>query len=256
MIKDRLLGIALDLEKEADLYELAKAEGGLPPGSLGKVWFNEAKREVEQFVEQWGTHLKGEKSESVILDVDFEGLRLKAELGPFVEGRQILYRCVDKVKAKDRLRFWVRHLFASAFIERGGVETRHYSMEKKFLSLNPIDGESARQQIRGIIEIYRKGISQPLPFFPEASFAFISERLKPTPEKRGEEPLSQQTKAIGKAKGKWYPSDYNKNPESILAANQLCFREEPFELIDFAGLAEKIYGPFLKASGSGEGNEV
>lgn len=256
VIKDRLLGIALDLEKEADLYELAKAEGGLPPGSLGKVWFYEAKREVEQFVEQWGTHLKGEKSESVILGVDFEGLRLKAELGPFVEGRQILYRCVDKVKAKDRLRFWVRHLFASAFIESGGVETRYYSMEKKFLSLNPIDGETARQQIRGLIEIYRKGIRQPLPFFPEASFAFISERLEPTPEKRGEEPLSPQSKAIGKAKGKWYPSDYNSNPEGNLAANQLCFREEPFELIDFAVLAEKIYGPFLNASGSGEGNEV
>ena len=46
------------------------------------------------------------------------------------------------------------------------------------------------------------------------------------------------------------------NPEGNLAANQLCFREEPFELIDFAVLAEKIYGPFLNASGSGEGNEV
>ena len=31
------------------LYELEKAEGRLPPGNLGEVWFGEAEREVTKF---------------------------------------------------------------------------------------------------------------------------------------------------------------------------------------------------------------
>ena len=61
VLKDRMLGIELNLERDVGLYELEKAEGGLPPGNIGKVWFNEAKREVDKFVDLWGEQLKGAK---------------------------------------------------------------------------------------------------------------------------------------------------------------------------------------------------
>ena len=60
-IKNRLLGTALEMDEGVDLLALARAEGGLPPGSLGEVWFNEANREVEQFLLQWGDELGGRK---------------------------------------------------------------------------------------------------------------------------------------------------------------------------------------------------
>ena len=91
VIKDRLLGTALEMDEGVDLLALARAEGGLPPGSLGEVWFNEANREVEQFLLQWGDELRGEKEISQILDIDSNGIRLRGELGPFIQGRQILF---------------------------------------------------------------------------------------------------------------------------------------------------------------------
>ena len=247
-IKDKLLEIALKPEQEADLYELTKAEGGLPPGSLGKVWFHDAKREVEHFMDQWGHDLKGGKGEAIVLSIDFDGLELSAELGPFIRKRQVLYRCVDKLKAKDHLRLWVRHLFASAFIESGGVESRYYSMEKKFHYLNPMSPESAQDRVRDLIKIYRKGMARPLPFFPESSFAFASHRLKSINDNASQGPLSSDPQALSKARGKWTLSDYNKNPEGNLAANRLCFRSDPFELPEFAELAGEIYRPFIEAS--------
>jgi exodeoxyribonuclease V gamma subunit len=254
VIKDRLLGIALELEEEADLLALERAEGGLPPGSLGEVWFNESKREVEQFLEQWGEDLKGEKEDPVIIDVEFNGIRLRGELGPFVNRRQVLYRCVKEIKGKDRLRTWIRHLFASAFGEGGGVETRFYSSDKKYLSLKPMAGDSARERVKNLIELFERGMREPLPFFPEASFAFESERLNPSPEKKGEETTSPGAKALVEARNKWN-SGHNHTGEGEYSANQLCFREEPFEDSAFANLATEIYGPFIKSSGSEEEGE-
>ena len=98
-----MLGIELNLERDVGLYELEKAEGGLPPGNIGKVWFNEAKREVDKFVDLWGEQLKGEKSEPVAFDEVVDGVRLRGELGPFVDGRQLLYRCVEKKSSREKI---------------------------------------------------------------------------------------------------------------------------------------------------------
>ena len=42
VIKDRLLGTALEMDEGVDLLALARAEGGLSSWKLGEVWFNEA----------------------------------------------------------------------------------------------------------------------------------------------------------------------------------------------------------------------
>ena len=134
LIKHRLLGIALYLENDdTNFFDIEKAEGSLPPLSLGEVWFNDAKRDVEEFVERWKDDLTGNKEEPVSIDQELKGFEFEGELGPFINGKQVLYRCVKETKGKDRVRTWIRHLFASAF-EDNGKETRFYSLDKKYLS--------------------------------------------------------------------------------------------------------------------------
>ena len=101
-IKHRLLGIALDLENDNDtnFFDIEKAEGNLPPLSLGEVWFNDAKRDVEEFVERWKDDLTGNKEEPVSIDQELKGIRIRGELGPFINGKQVLYRCVKETKGK------------------------------------------------------------------------------------------------------------------------------------------------------------
>ena len=93
---------------------------------------------------------------SQILDIDSNGIRLRGELGPFIQGRQILFRCVDKIKVKDRIRTWVRHLFVSAFAKRGVVETRFYSSDKKIFRLQPIESVVAQELIGDLIALYKE----------------------------------------------------------------------------------------------------
>ena len=254
VIKDRLLGTALEMDEGVDLLALARAEGGLPPGSLGEVWFNEANREVEQFLLQWGDELRGEKEISQILDIDSNGIRLRGELGPFIQGRQILFRCVDKIKVKDRIRTWVRHLFVSAFGKRGVVETRFYSSDKKIFRLQPIESVVAQELIGDLIALYKRGMTEPLPFFPEASYAFHKEFSGLQGEE--DEKISEiRSKALQNARNEWYPSYYNSHPEGENSANKLCFRKEPFEDSDFDELAATVFGPMLDLCSEGLGDE-
>ena len=184
-IKHRLLGIALDLENDDDtnFFDIEKAEGSLPPLSLGEVWFNDAKRDVEEFVERWKDDLTGNKEEPVSINQELKGIRIRGELGPFINGKQVLYRCVKETKGKDRIRTWIRHLFASAFQE-GGKETRFYSLDKKFLSLQPLQKETALGEISNLISIYERGMRKPLPFFPESSYAFACNEQNKSKEKK------------------------------------------------------------------------
>ena len=249
-IKNRLLGIALELEDEFDLLGLEGAKGSLPPGSLGQVWFNEAKRDVEEFVERWQDEVKGEQQDSVVIEEELDGVRLNAELGPFVNGRQVLYRCVKEPKGKDRISIWLRHLFASAF-QDSGVETRFYSLDKKFISLEPLPSDSARTIISSLIALYKRGMSEPLPFFPESSYAFASNQPHHPEEEKSDGSKNTENKGITEARKKWVSTPHQKG-EGDDSANQLCFREEPFKKPEFEQIASAVYNPFLKVSEVGK----
>ena len=55
---------------------------------------------MDKFVDL-GEQLKGQKS--LAFDEVVDGVRLRGELGPFVDGRQLLYRCVEKKKLKEKI---------------------------------------------------------------------------------------------------------------------------------------------------------
>ena len=249
-IKDRLLGIALKLEDEFDLLGLEAAKGSLPPGSLGQVWFHEAKRDVEEFVERWQDEVKGQKQDSVVIEEELDGVRLRAELGPFTNGRQVLYRCVKEPKGKDRISIWLRHLFASAFLE-SGVETRFYSLDKKFISLEPLPFDSARTMLSKLIALYKRGMIEPLPFFPDSSYAFARNQPHHPEEEKSDGAKNTENKGILEARKKWVSTPYQKG-EGDDSANQLCFREEPFNKAEFEQIASALYHPFLKVSEAGK----
>ena len=90
--------------------------------------------------------------------------------------------------------------------------------------------------------------------FPEASFAYESECNDPSSDKKEEEEKPPETKAMVEARNKWN-SGRNHTGEGEDSANQLCFREEPFDDPSFPELAKRIYGPFIKYSGSDEGGD-
>jgi len=245
-IKDHLLGIALELNDDVDLLALERANGSLPPGTLGEVWFHEAKRDIEEFVEKWAEELKGEKGDVVLIDQELQGIRLRGELGPLINQRQILYRCIKHIKGKDRVRSWIQHLFASAFYSEN-VETRFYSLANNYLCLQPLSAESAKRELSNLINFYNRGMSKPLPFFPESSFAFTQSKSTQSKGETIEGKKSSPADQLLEVRNKWYSNKFHRG-EGEASANHLCFREEPFERPEFKDLALQFYQPFLQAS--------
>ena len=246
-LANRLLGIELGTEEKVDLLALEKAKGSLPPGNLGRVCFNDAKREARAFLDLWESELRGEKSEPETLEGTIGGVRLRGELAPLVEGRQALYRCVDKIKGKDLVRAWIRHLWASALRGAGGVETRFFCSATQPLVLRPLASDFAHARLLELVELYRRGMREALPFFPNSSHAFEVGRRKEVEESEEDAFLG---KAIEAARRQWYSSEHSFG-EADDSANRLCFPKEPFEDPSFAELAGCIFGPLIEASGEG-----
>ena len=179
-----------------------------------------------------------------------DGVRLRGELGPFVDGRQLLYRCVEKkkLKGKDHLRVWVRHVFACAFAKSDQVETRFFFLAKKFISFPPLEREVALGHLKEFVELYRAGMREALPFFPNSSYAYQLERNKSGSEEE-EEPASPFFPALKKARQMWKSKEFRGvfiKGEEDDPANKLCFRDEPFGHPDFAMLAGRVFDPLLE----------
>jgi exodeoxyribonuclease V gamma subunit len=243
-LKDRLLQLSLESKENIDLLAMGRAEGLLPPGNLGLSCFNEVCREVDEFVEKWGAELTGKREDPIIKKLEFSGISLIGELLPFVNGMQVLFRCVKEIKCKDRLRAWVLHLFSSACGNH--AETRFYTSDSTCLRLKPMDVEEASNEIEKLVLLYQRGLTEPLSFFAESSFAYAREMIAPGSSQVVSNESEKKQKAVEQALKQWNSSSFHSG-EGENSANQICFSKEPMNDPSFSSLALEIYQPFFKA---------
>ena len=243
-LKNRLLAIELHHQNTVDLYALARAEGSLPPGNLGKVWFNETNREIKDFMNRYGTSLTGEKDPSWEIDLLVDGVSLHGHLDSLINKRQVLYRC-GKTRPKDRLEAWIRHLIGCADGRLDLLETAFYGLDKanKFLLFEPLPVEEAMGYLKNMLSIFHAGQARPLPFFPATSLAYQIEIYKAS------DPANDVwiERAFSKARIEWLPTDFSHGgrKESELAENKVCFPLSPLDQPEFEGLARSVFGPIL-----------
>ena len=235
-LKNKLLGIELDDEKHNDLFAIAQAEGSLPPGNLGKVWFNETNREIKEFINRWGSFFEGKKDKPLEIDLLIDGVRLSGQLDNLINNRQVLYRC-GKTRPKDRLGAWVRHLVACADDRIEDLQTSFFSLDKanKFVLFDSIPSEEALEILKPLLSVYKSGKNSPLPFFVSSSFAYQKEISKAAAPEVSE----FLERALAKARNEWMPADFNHAgpKESELPENRICFPKSPLHLPEFAALA-------------------
>ena len=244
-IKRSLLSTRLNEGQDINLYALEKAKGSLPPGSLGKVWFNDTAQEVDQFMGKWGDALRGTYDRPLHFEAIFSGTRLVGEIDSILDGCQVLYRC-GVTRPKDRLTTWIRHLIACTH-ESGPFRSQFFGMDKsnKFLSFRPVEPSIAEQILSDLMEIFQAGTTRPIPFFPASSYAYHKERMKSADPKDEQSHAS----ALALARKEWESTDQSrggpKEGESI--ENITCFREDPIAQNEFPELARKIFDPLILA---------
>lgn len=172
---ERLATRCIEGFEAGELMPAARALGSLPPGTPGECWFHELCEGARAFAARLKPHLQGEPLGAVELDRTLGPFRLTGRLQLGLPAGQVHYRYAD-VRAKDLLRAWIQHLSLSiGAVDRYPGRCVVLGKDRGY-ALGPVaDGERLLMEL---LETYWRGLTMPLPFFPETARVYVACLLK------------------------------------------------------------------------------
>ena len=246
LVERRLL--EKDTEEDASIL---RAKGVLPPGRFGEEEARKMSEDSVRFADALRPR-RGEELPALRVRLDVEPFRLTGQLTGI--RRNVLLRWRPSgTKPKDLLSIWVEHLALLCMRSHGfaseypgvslhvGYDVKKQKVEEKgFGSI----GDPAAV-LRDLLNLYRDGLREPVPFFEEASFAFAETKRKN--RKKGEEEAVR--KAREAARKEWETLDFSAlagegdDPWNLLAFGKV--RPSPLDN-RFQAIAERVYVPILE----------
>jgi exodeoxyribonuclease V gamma subunit len=230
LIRQDLVGTALQKRPLPDLYPLMRASGRLPHGSPGVCCYDDLCASTVSFIRKIHPHIVGGQREPLVVNITVDGFHLTGRLANIYPEGLVSYR-LAKVKGRDRLRAWIFHLVLNHFGEHTAVRETILVCEDRTFRYSPV--EDTETCLRNILNIYWKGLRKPLHLFPESSLAYVERVAKG----------ADQQKAMKTAQGKWDAREYAEKEDAYY---DLCFRQiDPLDA-EFRELAEAIFEPMLR----------
>jgi len=228
LLKNRLSGLNLD-----DMLPVQRATGTLPHGNIGKVSYREMSVDAEIFANKLENITKGKKLNSLDIDCEIAGFKIAGKISDIHEQSLVIIRYTT-VKPKDYLRAWIYHLLLCT------IGDSRYPLKTTLLGSNLVyefDSVQNPEEILGyLLQVYWKGLSEPVHFFPATSYEYARQILK-----YGKSKLY----ALNSADKKWN-SGYNFPGESNDLYFDLCFREiNPMDE-EFERISTEVFGPIFK----------
>jgi exodeoxyribonuclease V gamma subunit len=214
------------------LLPLFRSRGLLPPARHGELIFSELLAEVEEFARKVREFQGGGQFDAHEVDLDIGGWRLTGRLDLLPSG-QLLYRCA-KMRENDRIRSWIRHLVHGASRTTQPQETRLLMLDRA-VRYTPV--ADAAGHLETLLELYRQGLAEPLPFFPRASMAWAGKADKSERER------------LEAAVDAWRAGYGGREGESSDPAFRRCFGPEPPFGEAFTSIAESVLTPMLDHGG-------
>jgi exodeoxyribonuclease V gamma subunit len=95
--------------------------------------------------------------------------------------------------------------------------------------------QAAQGLLADLVDIFRRGMTEPLPFFPESAYQYALQKIQ-----RGK----SDVQALQYARGTWEGAQRRRG-ESDDPYYRLCFENRDPIGEDFAQLSERVYGPLL-----------
>lgn len=227
MVSYRLSGSDLK-----DFFPVKKASGQLPHGNMGEFVYNEMSLDVEGFVRKIENHLTGKRLEDHTVDIKLGEFTLCGRLTDIYEPGLIRIRYV-KSKPKYLLKSWLNHVILCVLLEKKPPVKSFLLCKDAAWEFAPVSNPA--HILNRLLELFWKGLSEPLHFFPESSFEYARRVL-----------LKHQTKpeAMNAAKNKWTGNDFARG-ESEDPYFERCFGEtDPLDH-EFEKLSEEIFSPLL-----------
>ena len=228
------------LNKSFSYEETQKATGDIPYGIWGEIILNEAgiaTSSLADAVQSCGDRLDPTSMQHLKFHENSTIINLSGKFNNLYTNCQAFFR-PSGIKTKDKLKAWLWHQLAlESEININNTQLIGYSKE---IERNCIDTETSH--FNELMEIFLKGLHQPLPLFLRSSFLYI-EQLEDTGDNEGS--LKDASLKWDKSRADDY--DYDLTDD----ANRICFGEIPPPLNpqysdEFIAFAEKVYGHVIK----------
>lgn len=170
MLERALAGEDLDA-----YYPVLRAQGGLPCGAFGQAIYREQRERIEHFARECVAPRLGSRLDPLEIDLALGEFRLHGWLRDLRTTGLLSYRPA-KLKASDRIGLWLRHLALNATpCASSSRESLHVGMDGS-VRLEPV--AHASPLLEALLRAYWQGLSEPLAFFPQCSYAFASARAE------------------------------------------------------------------------------
>ncbi len=199
-IGQRLLDHAVRGVRADDAWAAVRRSGMLPPGQLGSVVISDVGTRVATLVERT-IDLRAGDAESIDVDVALpDGRRVTGTIEG-IHGDRVVTVTYSTVRAKHRLRDWVRLLALAA--QRPDVPWTSHTAGKigsgtARLVTGPLaDPESAAGLLADLVELRDAGLTRPLPLPVELAYAFATSLRSRGPLDAGRRAMAEWGRAGG-----------------------------------------------------------
>jgi exodeoxyribonuclease V gamma subunit len=218
--------------------QLIRASGLLPAGIAGDICYAQLDRDVEAFFKQLQPYKPKNFDPPVSFDLRVGDFLISGHFSRITPDGLLFYRPAT-IKPKDLLRAWAEHLLWSA-INRGERPAKTVVLGTKSLwNISPV--AEPLPVLEQLLQLYWTGLSQPLKFFPESSYAFAKADLKArngTAGRTSKQPLDF-------AEEKWSGTDFGAPGECEDAYFTLFFKDGAVLDEDFQERARTVFDPLF-----------
>ncbi|MGE5412022.1 MAG: hypothetical protein ACM3MI_13760, partial [Clostridiales bacterium] len=251
-------------------YQLQKASGRLPHGNSGKVSFREVFKNAAGFAETVLGQIISNEPASRAIDININGTRIYGYIQPIYGNVYVSFRFA-KLKAKDRLKFWINYLALNAStdetvdaklvaksdkkvcevwrvkkdLETGGLGDGGKVEDRGTGGLGDREKEEdmgkwrdrCREMLGELVEIYKKGITEVIKFAPSTSWGYFEELIIKEKEK---------SQAIKRAQDEW--NGFFRQGGGMISGDRdelnynLCFGDCDIFDEEFEDMALRIFG--------------
>ena len=231
-VMQRLLHDRLKSSSTAQYKDLLRAEGVLPHGMPGEIVLQAMVHNIDTYI-PFIRDIVGEQG--IIkqdIAVSLDGFTITGMIDTTADGGFLRFRPAD-IKASDLMRAWISHILLQVFRPGAVVQSRHMGKKRQALFAPVADPEAV---LTGLLNVYWQGLSMPMHFFPETSYAYAKALSKTS---------GSEDKALDAAVNAWTGRDGFSQAEKDNGAYLICFKGASMLDAEFADLALKIFSPLL-----------
>jgi len=236
-LKQQILDSFFDQKPISRLVSVWKGSGLLPPGPAGGLMANDLFSKTGPLAERLLERLGRTKRDMRRFELPLGPFKVVGQLAFFPGVGLVHYRAakVDpKKKGEAHLKLWIEHLLLQLTGWQGPKHSYLIGEDGTWL-FQEVANAAALLQV--LLDLYFKGLSAPLPFFPKSSFAYA---IGPGPR------TAKSAEDLAREAWEGNPDDEFGRGELEDPYFNLCFRNHPEPLnVEFQQMASAVVRPLL-----------